>query len=178
MSEASLYGKPPEAKMAEEGYESPEEYADQGDERTVRDLMFGYLVEYEDANGNKTQEPMNVPRGTVVTTDQIGLVALEQGETNHSFYTSDELEAIEGGGSEAAPVSGDANISELGEYELAEWLASENPETGRQWTINEVLEKVGDDKELAHRMMQAENIRDSDHPRAGLETGLQAIIAG
>ena len=178
MSELSLYGQPPQELAAEAGYEPAEEYADQGDTRTVRDLMFGYVSASEDAAGNEVLQTHEAYRGDEVTTAQIGLAALKTGEKNHSFYTTEELDRIETAGSPTQPVAPDANIAELGEYELAEWLASENPDTGRQWTINEVLEEVGDDKELAHRMLQAENIRDPEHPRSGLESGLQAIIAG
>lgn len=179
MSEVALYGQHEDQALAEAGgYESPEEYADQGDTRKVRDLMFSYLVEVTDAAGAKSLEPRDVPRDTEVSVTQIGLSALMKGERNHSFYTTKELERKSNTGRESAPVESEANLSELGEFELAEWLATDNPESGRAWTINDVMEKVGDDKDLAQRMLQAEHIRGDGDPREGLVAGLNKVIAG
>jgi hypothetical protein len=174
----ALHGKPVAQTAIAEGYKSPEEYADQGDTRIIRDVLFGYLVEVQDVSGNSFLEPRDARRNDVVSIDQIGLLALEKGERHHSFYTSAELERMKTTGSPAAPVEAGANLSELGEFELAEWLSTPNPETGKEPTINEVLERVGDDKDLAQRMLAAENVRSSDDPRKGLEQGLTVIIEG
>lgn len=177
-TQRALHGKPTKTAMLEAGeYSSPAEYEEQGDTRIIRDLMFGYLVEVTDAAGNKVLEPREAMRDEEVTIDQIGLIGLEQGESNHSFYTDDELARIQDQGRASEPVTADTDITDLGEFELSEWLETTNPDTGRVWTINEVLEEVGDDKDLAHRMLQAENIRSDGDPRTGLEKGLQAVIA-
>lgn len=174
-AEQSLYGAPQGATNAE-GYESPEQYADQGDTRVVRDLMFSYLVQVGEAAGAPVLEPREARRDDEVSIEQIGLQALMLGEKNNSFYTSKQLDRLNKIGRETEPVTAEAEISSMGEFELSEWLATNSPETGRAWTINEVLEKVGSDKDLAHRMLQAENIRSDGDPRDGLEKGLQAII--
>ena len=179
--QSALYGKPVEHEALAAGeYQSPEEYADQGDERVVRDLSFSYLVATKDAAGNDVLTPQDASRDTTVTVDQIGLVALEKGEKYHSFYTSEELARIRAGGrADAAPGStGTATISELGEFELSEWLAGEAEGQTKAPTVDQVLETVGDDKDLAHRMLQAENIRADGDPRKGLEAGLTRIIQG
>jgi hypothetical protein len=178
--QSALYGKPVEHEALASGeYNSPEEYADQGDERVVRDLVFSYLVAVTDAAGNEVLTPQDVSRDTTVTVEQIGLVALEKGEKYHSFYTSDELKRIQSGGrAESGDATGTETVSELGEYELAEWLAGEAEGQTKAPTQAEVLEEVGDDKDLAHRMLQAENIRADGDPRKGLEVGLTRIIQG
>lgn len=176
-TETPLYGQAEDQALADAGgYKSPDEYADQGDTRVVRDLQFAYLVEVQDPAGNKSLEPRDVPRDTELNVNQIGLVALMKGERNHSFYTTAELARVNQTGSPAEPVAAEANLSELGEFELAEWLATNNPETGRVWTINDVLERVGTDKDLAQRMLQAEHIRGDNDPRDGLVAGLNKII--
>lgn len=178
---ANLHGKSLNHQdlLDEDGYTSPDEYADQGDTRVVRDLMFSYTVELEAGGGATVISATEAMRGDEVTTEQIGQLALQKGEANHSFYTTKELDAIRNPGAsreEAASFSGD--VSDLGEYELAEWLTTPTQETGAKPTINEVLEEVGDDKEYAHRMLQAENIATDGDPRKGLEAGLTRIIQG
>jgi hypothetical protein len=172
---ANLYGTPTDLSAGvDESYESPSEYADQGDTRKIRDLSFSYLAETQDAAGNTVRVPVDLPRDREVTIEQIGLLALAKGEANHSFYTTLELERQTGRAS--TDVSATANVSEMGEHELSDWLLTDNPDTGRPWTINEVLEQVGTDKDLANRMLAAENIRTSGDPRRGLEVGLTEII--
>lgn len=177
-----LHGKKLEVAALEAGnYETPEEYDEQGDTRVIRDLMFSYTIATTDPAGNDVLEPREAYRNEEVTIEQIGLIALEKGERLHSFYTTAELEAIRSGGS----ISGTgrvslpkAGLSELGEYELAEWLSGDAAGQDGPPTINEVLEAVDHDKELAHRMLQAENIRSDNDPRKGLESGLHKVIGG
>lgn len=170
-SDIPLHGRPLTDSLVD-GYESPEEYADQGDTRVVRDLSFSYMVEQSDTAGGKFLHPVDVPRDTELHVLDMGLLALEKGERHHSFYTTAELEARERG--DVAVEGGPTNPSEMGEFELAEWI--KNGEGGRERTINEILEAVGDDKDLAHRMLQAENIASDGDPRSGLEQGLNRII--
>lgn len=172
----SMYGSPSAQPRVSEDYTARDEYKGQGDTRVVRDLLFSYLVAEEDAAGNTVLAPRDVPRDTEVTVEQIGLVALEKGERYNSFYTDKQLARLRATGSPAAPAAEATDIGTLGEHELAEWLQSENPDTGRAWTINEVLEKVGSDKDLANRMLAAENIATDGDPRSGLQAGLTKII--
>lgn len=168
----SLHGTPKALKAGD--YTPSEAYAEQGDTRVIRDLLFGYTVQGDDG----TIFAEEARRDEVVTVDEIGTIALQKGERHNSFYTDDQLARRDSTGSDAAPVEATANLSELGEHELAEWLETANPDTGRAWSINDVLEQVGDDKALANRMLAAENIRSAGDPRAGLEKGLTEIIQG
>lgn len=168
-----LYGKP--AASVADDYTSPEEYAGQGDTRVIRDLQFSYLsVSGFNADGSPILQPVDVRQNTEVKIEDIGQIALEKGERNHSFFTDKELERLNRGGSPAAPVSGASNVSELGPHELAEWLKT--GKDGSAFTIDEVLEEVGSDKDLAQRMLEAENIATDGDARAGLHKGLTVII--
>lgn len=180
MAEVGLHGKPVEHAELESGeYESPEEYADQGDTRKIKDLMFGYTIEVEDPSGAKVIEPREARRGEEVTIEQIGLIALRKGEQSGAFFTSKELETLDAGGSLSSSVElPEAGLSEQGEYELADWLKGEAEGQTKAPTVNEVLEAVGDDRDLAARMLQAENIATDNEPRKSLEAGLQRIASG
>jgi hypothetical protein len=177
MSEQSLYGQPAVAATLDE-YEAPDEYSGQGDSRIVRDLLFSYMSEVKDPSGNSVLEPVNVPRGTELTLAQMGLMAQEKGERNHSFYTDDEREVLESGGNpEATPTGSEGGVSEMGEYELAEYIGGSNP-TGKPLNVDDTIALAGDDKDLAHRILQAENVATDGDPRKGVEVGLTAIIEG
>jgi len=168
-----LYGaNPTEASV--EGYETPEEYGGQGDTRVIRALSFIYSVAVgEDAAGNPILETREASMGEEVTVQQIGLLAQKLGEDEHLFYTDDERERLEQGqspdGSDGVASSGSA-VSELGEYELAEYIK------GNNLTVSQTVELAGGDKDLAHRLLQAENIATDGEPRRGVEAGLNSII--
>lgn len=172
----ALYGSAAAHARVSEDYQPSDAYANQGDTRVVRDLSFAYMVGQEGPDGVLNLIATEVPRNTEVSIEQIGLIALEKGERYNSFYTDKQLERMRNSGTAAAPAGEVTEIGTLGEHELAEWLTSDNPETGRAWTINEVLEKVGDDKDLANRMLAAENIATDGDPRSGLEAGLTKTI--
>jgi hypothetical protein len=169
-----LYGSDDYAKEEASKYKSPKEYSAQGDTRVIRDLMFSYMVETTDTAGNSTLASRDAARGDEVQVGQIGLIALQQGEDNHSFYTSDELDNLEATGSDATPPASSSDISAFGEQELADWLKS--GKDGGAFTVDEVLERVGTDKDLANRMLAAENIATDGDPRKSLEAGLTHII--
>jgi hypothetical protein len=164
---AELYGKS-HVETETGDYESPEEYADQGDKRKVRFLTFRYFTQEVDPAGNESLMPHEVDRDEEVTVEQIGLVALQQGERDGAFYTSEQLKNLEASGSEA-PIS-EQSINEMGEHELSEWITENKP------SVNDVLEKVGTDKDLANRMLAAENIATDGDPRSSLVAGLTKII--
>jgi hypothetical protein len=174
-----LHGKPRKAKDVEE-YETPDEYAEQGDTRVIRDLRFSYLAATEDANGQIILEPVDLVRGEEVTLDELGKLALKKGEENHSFYTTAERERVEAGqpeGGSSATATEGGNVSELGEYELADYIKGANPE-GRALKAQEVVDLAGNDTDLAHRLLQAENIASDGDPRKSVEAGLTSIIEG
>jgi hypothetical protein len=175
-TEVGLHGKRVDhISLAAGDYISPDEYADQGDTRVIKDIAFAYTITEPAPDGSDVIVSTEVRRDEVVTVEQIGLIALRKGERNRSFYTTAELDRLRSTGSPAAPVTA-AFDSAWGEYELSQWLETENPETGRAWVINDILERVGDDKDLANRMLQAENIRTNGDPRDGLVKGLTSII--
>jgi hypothetical protein len=155
-------------------YESPKEYADQGDTRVVKDLMFAYTVETVDQAGNSTVTSRDAPRDTELQIAQIGLLNLKKGEENGSFYTSDELDNMTRTGSPNPTPGGDADISSMGEIELAEWLKT--GKDGGAFTVDEIMEAVGNDRDLANRMLAAENIASDGDPRKGLEAGLTRVV--
>lgn len=171
---ATLHGSDDFAETEAVKYKSPKEFKSQDDTRVIRDLQFSYTVETTDAAGNSVIVSRLADRDAEVRVDQIGLLALKKGEDNHSFYTDDELDRKSRTGRETAAPAEDTDISSLGEVELAEWL--QTGKGGKPFTMDEVLEAVGDDKDLAHRMLAAENIASDGDPRAGLEKGLTSII--
>jgi len=168
-----LHGIDPTA-VETEGYEVPEEYDGQGDDRIVRALRFIYTVQVEDPSGAKTIDTREAFAGETVTLEQIGLIAQMKGESSHSFFTTEERERIEAGANPDEPLSpGEGgDLSSLGEYELAEYIKSEN------LTVQQTVDLAGTDKDLAHRLLQAENIATDGEPRKGVEAGLTAIIEG
>lgn len=172
---AGLYGSDDFITDELSTYKSPKEYAGQGDARVVRNLIFTYVVAVPSPDGVGTvRHPREAARGTELTIEQMGLIALKKGEEAHAFYTSDELDMMESTGRETPTPDAGTDISALGEQELAEWLAF--GKDGNAWSADEVLESVGEDKELAHRMLAAENIASDGDPRKGLTQGLTRII--
>lgn len=172
---AGLYGSDDFLTEELSEYKSPKEYAGQGDTRVVRNLIFTYIVEVPSPDGvGSVRHPREAARGTELTIDQMGTIGLKKGEESHAFYTSDELDMMERTGSESVAASEVEDISSLGEQELAEWITE--GKDGGAWSADEVLEAVGNDKELAHRMLAAENIASDGDPRKGLTAGLTRII--
>jgi len=175
---AELHGIDPTEKESA-GYEVPEEYSGQGDDRIVRNLRFLYTVQSEDPTGTTVIEPREALAGETVTLEQIGLIAQMKGEKSHAFYTDTERERIEAGANPDQPLSpgSSGDVSSMGEYELAEYIKGANPE-GKELTVNETVALAGNDPDLAHRLLQAENIATDGEPRKGVEAGLNAVISG
>jgi len=173
-----LHGIDPTAKESE-GYETPEEYSGQGDDRIIRNLRFLYTVQSEDPTGTTVIEPREALMGETVTLEQIGLIAQMKGETSHAFFTDEERERIEAGQNPDQPLSSGSggDVNSMGEYELAEYIKGANPE-GKELTVQQTVDLAGTDKDLAHRILQAENIATDGEPRKGVEAGLTSIIEG
>jgi hypothetical protein len=168
------YGKVP--APTEEELDHDYEYG--GDTRTVRDLIFSYTAAVENPDGSTSLTVVDLPRGTEVSTDDLGDDALASGEANHSFYTDEELERMAAGGNPDQPLSvASGGVSEMGEYALAAYIGGENTDT-KAMTAQEVVNLAAGDKDLAHRLLQAENIASEGEPRKTVEAGLTAIIEG
>src|SRR5262245_17811806 len=151
-----LHGKDP--ALLEQDYESPDEFSEQGDDRMVKNLSFLYTVAVEGPGGDVTIEAREAKQNEVVTLEQIGLTAQRKGEASGAFYTDAERERIEAGGSpDASEVAATSDVSSLGEYELAEYIKGDNP-GGKELTVGETVALAGNDADLAHRVLQAENI--------------------
>jgi hypothetical protein len=170
---AELHGIDPAISEAE-GYTSPEEYSAQGDDRMIRNLRFVYSVQYTDDAGNTLIAAQEALRDQVVTLDQIGMLGLKKGEESHAFYTTEERERIEAGGDPDFPTNLPAGgeLSAMGEYELAEYIKNNN------LTVNDTIALAGTDKDMAQRVLQAENIATDGEPRKGVEAGLKSVIEG
>jgi hypothetical protein len=136
---AQMHGTPRSARSLED-YESPEAYAGQGDDRIIRHRAFAFTVAIaEDNAGNPVLDGDTAYHGETVTLDQIGLVNLEKGERHHAFYTTEERRRLEAGGNPDRPdsvSSGGTTFSELGEWEMAEYINGENPQ-GKKLTVQE-----------------------------------------
>ena len=171
-----LHGADPMATAGAE-YEIPDEYADQGDTRVVRFARFLYTVAVADPTGLTVVEPKEALAGEEVTLEQIGLIAQMKGEKAHAFYTSEERERMEAGENPDEPLSlsSSGDVSSLGEYELAEYIKGSNPDS-KELTVSETVALAGGDKDLAYRLLQAENIATDGEPRKGVEAGLNSII--
>jgi hypothetical protein len=180
MSSVELHGADPSVTAGQD-YEVPDEYAQQGDTRVIRALRFLYTVGVEDASGNVQVHAVEAFMGEEVTLEQIGLLSQMKGEESHAFYTTEERARIESGGNPDVPMltagSNADDVSALGEYELSEYIKGANPD-GKELTVNETVALAGNDKDLAHRLLQAENIATDGEPRKGVEAGLTAIIEG
>lgn len=173
-----LYGKDTTEQDAGE-YESPEEYSGQGDDRIVKNLGFLYEVATEDAAGNRVITGKEARHGETVTLEQMGLLGQMKGESSGAFYTTAERERLEAGENpdDTAASGAGGDVSSMGEYELAEYIKGSNPE-GSALTVQQTVDLAGTDKDLAHRVLQAENIATDGEPRKGVEAGLTAIIEG
>jgi hypothetical protein len=171
---AELHGKDP---ALDESYDTPDEYSGQGDDRIVKIVSFLYTVAVEGPGDVITIEAREAKRNETVTLEQIGLLAQQKGERSGAFYTDEERERIEAGENPDQPLSSSSggDVSSMGEYELAEYIKGANPD-GKELTVNETVALAGGDADMAHRVLQAENIATDGEPRKGVETGLTSII--
>jgi len=166
----SVFGK----SLASENladYESPEEYS--GDTRTIKHLLFPWLVETESPMfpGETILTERTAKQGEEVSVEELGPLALEKGERLGSFYTDEELKAQE---QEAAAAEGGAPAQlEAGESsvdELAAYIEDNKP------NVDETIALAGNDPAEAQKVLDAETQATGGVPRAGVEKGLTAII--
>jgi hypothetical protein len=175
MSE-SIYGKDTTSSDLA-GYESSEDYTDQGDSRTVKHLMFPFLVESPNPSmpdAGPVLKERTLSQGDTITTEELGPLALERGERLGSFYTDKELKALEAG---PAPVEGEvaqleagSASDEMGVHELTEYIEQNHP------NVDDTIALAKGDPEAAARVLEAEGIATGGDPRSGVTKGLTAII--
>lgn len=97
---------------------------------------------------------------------------IERGEEHGAFYSKDELKALQAGSAPAAAPeaqTGDGEsrpVSELDDEELVDWLMGTGEFDGQKKpTANEVVAAIGDDPELADRVLAAEETASGGNPR-------------
>ncbi len=171
------YGAP--APVGSDGeYIAPSEYEGQGTNRVVRNMQFSYTILHTSAAGDESLTSVNVPRDTPVTLEMIGMEAMVSGDRHHAFYTDAELDLKNNTGRDRPVIAGKVKLDELGEFELAEWLKSPHPDTGKAPTVDLIAEAVNGNSDLAHRMLAAENTATEGDPRKSLVNVLRSIIEG
>lgn len=180
--ELDLYGVDPTHAMLREGYSTGEDFKKQGDTRVVKHLLFPVHVKspspmFPDA---EVMQERLLRRGDKVTVQELGLIALEKGERLGAFYTDAELAAgLAGAQHQTVKVSSEqldgepVELNELGPDELVLYLEGNGEKPP---TVQDVLDDVGDDKDLARRMIDAETRRSPDDPRTSLVSGLNRVI--
>ena len=176
-------------KYAElEQFSSSDDYDGQSDSRTVKDLLYTYHVVSPSPMipGEEVIVEKTARRGESIPLEELGTYYLARGEQLGSFFTDDELEAMQQQGIDpTAPAGtvpeaiqpaegegGGGNFAELGTHEMAEYLEQNQP------NVDETLALVEGDPEAAKRLLEAENIVTDNDPRAGVERGVQRIISG
>lgn len=133
---------------------------DAGDAYVVRFLSFHYFVAKKDAMGNQIMSRRDAYKGDVIT-----------GLSEEDILRGIELGAlVEADSPEAELVQKGQEFSAMSVEELADWMLEQQP------TIPEVLEAIGDDKDLAARMLEAENFATGNDPRAGLAEAVAKIV--
>jgi hypothetical protein len=170
MSE-SVYGKDPHQDNIAD-YTGSEDYAEQADSRTIKHLMFPWLVEAPNtahADGpNVLKERVGV-QGEVVSIEELGPLALERGERLGSFYTDAELAGP--ATAEAAAVGETAsNTSEWGVPELVQYIETNKP------NVDDTIALAQGDPDAAKRVLEAEDEATGGDPRSGVTKGLTAVI--
>jgi hypothetical protein len=174
MSEMSVYGKDLHHESLAD-YESSDEYADQPDTRTIKHLMFPWMVEAPNpahSDGPNVLKERVAKQGDVVTIEELGTLALEKGERLGSFYTDAELknpatpaQLPAGATEESASTS-----SEWGVPELVQYIETNKP------NVDDTVALAQGDPEAAKRVLDAEAEATGGDPRAGVTKGLAAVI--
>jgi len=168
----SVFGKSLKSESLAD-YQSPEEYS--GDTRTIKHLMFPWLVETESPMfpGESILTERVANRGEEVTVEELGPLALEKGERLGAFFTDAELEAMKEEAEAAeAPAEVEAtNPGSMSVDELADYIEEHKP------NVDQTVALADNDPEQAQKVLDAETQATGGVPRAGVEKGLEAIIA-
>lgn len=170
-----------------EDFNSSDDYDEQDETRTVKHLLFTYHVIAPSPMipGQEIIMEKNARRGEVIYLDELGTYYQAFGERHGAFFTDDELAEYERAGvdpaslAELPPGQGQieaaegegVNFKEMGSDEMAEYLEENQP------NVDETLALVEGDADAARRLLDAENIVTNNDPRAGVEKGVERIIA-
>jgi len=153
-------------------YEVRDEYKGQeGKGRVVKHLLFGVVsLTGQDDQGRAVPPERLFQRGQEIPPELLDDYNLERGERLGSFFTDEELEAIENPSAAEAGEGEAAEFSEMGESELAEYIQENRP------NVHETIALAGGDPEVAARVLEAEELATDGDSRAGVVKGLNEII--
>jgi len=165
----SVFGKAMQSENLAD-YESPDVYS--GDSRTIKHLLFPWLVETESPMfpGETILQERTANQGDVVLVVELGVLALEKGERLGAFYTDDELAAMEEEAAEPATVAAE-EPGTMSVDELAAYIEEHKP------NVDQTVALADNDPDQAEKVLEAETQATGGVPRAGVEKGLEAIIA-
>jgi hypothetical protein len=146
--------------------------------RTIKHGYFWYMV--PELHVYDGQEQERYVERTAFQGETIEIprpVDLERGETHGAFYTDAELEAM---AEEAQPAATaettEVALGDLDDEELVDWLMSTGEFDGQKKpNASEVVEAVGDDADLAERVIEAENKATGNQPRSSVVDALQKV---
>jgi len=182
--EIDLYGVDLTHSNLAAGYKTHSDYDGQGDKRVVKAIMMPVHVRVASPMfpGVEVFQERLLQRGQEITVPELGLIALEKGERLGAFFTTAELKA---GGINLLPnepvkvnsadLETGVSVSELGPHELVLWLSGDGDGVTAP-TVSDVLELVGDDKDFAKRVIDAENTREPNDPRKTLLGPLTKLV--
>jgi len=165
----SVFGKSMQSENLAD-YQSPDEFT--GDTRTIKHLLFPWLVETESPMfpGETILSERTASQGEQVTVEELGPLALEKGERLGAFYTDAELAAMEEEAAEPATVEAE-EPGEMSVDELAAYIEEHKP------NVDQTVALADNDPEQAQKVLDAETQATGGVPRSGVEKGLEAIIA-
>jgi hypothetical protein len=166
----SVFGKSMQSESLAD-YESPEEFS--GDTRTIKHLLFPWMVETESPMfpGETILTERTAKQGDEVSVEELGPLALEKGERLGAFFTDAELAAQEEAEAPAAVAAPEGEPGQMSVDELAQYIEEHHP------NVDQTIALADNDPEQALKVLDAETQATSGVPRAGVEKGLEAIIA-
>lgn len=107
-------------------------------------------------------------------------VDIERGERHGAFMSEEEIKQLPKAAELPPPPDGEAagapNLNELGDDEIVDWLMSTGEFDGQKKpTADEVVAAVGDNPELADRVLEAEETASGGEPRKGITERLEKV---
>lgn len=143
--------------------------------RTIKHGLFTYWEEVEGIlvggeEGTQLVERMAFAGQEVEITREKDL---KRGEELGAFFTEGELRSRGESNLRNEEGESETSISDLDDEELVDWLMSTGEFDGRKKpTVKEVLDAVGEDEDLAARVLDAEETASGGNPRTGIVDGL------
>lgn len=137
-------------------------------EVTIKIRAFPYYTDAEDpVTGRAVRQEHIATRGDKV---ELSDVDYDRAKKFDAFYTEEQLAEL--ASAETPPVT-DAdgfNLESADVEQTAEWLKTEKP------TVDEVVERVNEDYQVAQKVLDAEKLATGNQSRSTLVERLQAVI--